>query len=72
MPDPARRAEIVEQQLWAHVRLEQVTRRGLGPEIVKMQALVQRCAAVLEEMDQIEKYRKDERRGPALTIDRSC
>ena len=70
VPDPAKRAEIVEQQLWAHVRLEQVTRRELGPEIVKMQALIGRCAAELEEMDQIEKYRKDEHHEPALTIDR--
>ena len=68
-PLPERREEIVEQRQWAFVRLEQVKKRALGPEIVKMQALVQRCAAELEEMNQIEAYRKDEHHGSDLTID---
>jgi len=69
IPDPARRDEIVEQQQWAYVRLEQVKKRGLGPETVKMQALAQRCTAELEEMRLIEEYRHDESYQPTLTLE---
>ena len=69
VPDPARREEIVEQRQWAMVRLEQVKRRRVGPEIVKMQALLQRCDAELEEMTLVEQYRKDELYDPAISIE---
>jgi hypothetical protein len=68
VPDPARREEIVEQRQWAMVRLEQVKRRRVGPEIVKMQALLQRCDAELEEMTLVEHYRKDELYDPTISI----
>ena len=69
VPDPARREEIVEQRQWAMVRLEQVKRRRVGPETVKMQALLQRCDAELEEMTLVEQYRKDELYDPAISIE---
>ena len=50
IPDPSRRDEIVEQKQWAMIRLDQVKRRGMGPETVKMHALIQRCNTELEEM----------------------
>jgi hypothetical protein len=53
---PERREEIVEQREWAFVRLEQVKKRALGPEVVKMQALINRCDTELEEMDLMEDY----------------
>lgn len=34
IPDPVRREEIMEQKQWAMIRLEQVKRRGMGPETV--------------------------------------
>ena len=34
VPEPDREDEIIEQEQWAFIRLEQVKRRGLGPEIV--------------------------------------
>ena len=37
IPDPDREDEIIEQENWAFVRLEQVKRREVGPEIVKME-----------------------------------
>lgn len=69
IPDPARRDEITEQRQWAMIRLEQVKRRGMGPEIIKMQALIQRCNAELEEMTLVEQYRKDENHEPTLHIE---
>ncbi len=69
VPDPARRDEIEEQEHWAMIRLEQVTRRGLGPEVVKMQALIQRCQTEKAEMSMIETCRKDEQYEPKLTIE---
>ncbi len=69
IPDPARREEIVEQKQWALIRYEQVKRRGMGPETLKMQALVQRCNTELEEMNLIEEYRADENYQPKLRIE---
>jgi integrase len=69
VPDPARRDEILEQKQWALIRLEQVKQRRMGPEVVKMQALIQRCNAELEEMTLIEHYRKDEHYEPTLNIE---
>lgn len=69
VPDPARREEIVEQKQWALIRLDQVKRRQLGPETVKMEALLQRCNAELAEMDVIEEYRRDEASNPKLTLE---
>jgi len=65
----SRREEVVEQRQWALVRLEQVKRRAMGPEMVKMQALIQRCNTELEEMSLIEQYRKDENYEPALHVE---
>jgi hypothetical protein len=70
VPDPDREDEIIEQESWAFVRLEQVKRRGLGPETVKMEALIQRCKTEREEMQVIRVYRKDESYEPSLIIKR--
>ncbi len=69
IPDPARREELLEQRQWAMIRLEQVKQRKMGPETVKMQALIQRCNTELEEMNLIEHYRKDESYEPALNLE---
>ena len=69
IPDPARREELLEQRQWAVIRLEQVKQRKMGPETVKMQALIQRCNTELEEMNLIEQYRKDESYEPALDLE---
>jgi hypothetical protein len=69
IPDPTRRDELLEQRQWALIRLEQVKQRRVGPETVKMQALIQRCDVELEEMTLIEHYRKDESYEPTLNID---
>src|SRR5260370_3128139 len=73
IPDPARREEGVEQRQWALIRLEQVKRQRMGPEMVKMQTLIQRCNTELEEMNLVEQYRKDESYEPALHVEsHSC
>lgn len=69
IPDPARREEMVEQKQWALIRYEQVKRRGMGPETIKMQALIQHCDIELEEMKLIEEYRADETYHPGLRIE---
>jgi hypothetical protein len=69
IPDPSRREEMVQQRQWAGIRYEQVKRQGLGPEAVKMQALIQRCDTELEEMNLMEEYRKDEAYHPELTLE---
>lgn len=70
IPDPDREEEIIEQEQWAFIRLEQVRRRNQGPEIAKMQALIQCCRVTRQEMQLIRAYRKDEIYEPALTIER--
>lgn len=69
VPDPDREDEIIEQEQWAFIRLEHVRRRELGPEIVKMQALLQRCRTEREEIKLMRTYRKDETYAPTLTIE---
>jgi len=69
IPDPARREEIMEQRQWAMIRLDQVKRRRMGPETVKMHALIGRCDAELEEMTLVEQYRKDESYEPPLDVE---
>jgi hypothetical protein len=69
VPDPARRDELLEQKQWAMIRLDQVKRRKIGPETVKMQVLIQRCNAELEEMTLMEQYRKDESYEPPLNVE---
>jgi len=69
IPDPQRREEMVQQRQWAGIRYEQVKCQGLGPETVKMQALIQRCDTELEEMNLMEEYRKDEAYHPELTLE---
>ncbi len=69
VPDPSRRDEIVEQREWALERLAEAERHGIGPEIVKMRALIQRCDVELEEMEMIEQSRKDEQFEPQLQIE---
>lgn len=67
VPDPNREEEIIEQEHWALIRLDQVKRRGLGPEIVK--ALIQRCKVTRKEMKLMRVYRKDETYEPTLSIE---
>ena len=69
VPDPARRQEIIEQKQLAFVRLEQVKKRGQGPETVKMQALIYRCETEEAEMTLMEDYRKDEQFEPELYVE---
>jgi hypothetical protein len=68
IPDPTKREEIQEHKQWALIRLEQVKQRKMGPETVKMQALIGHCNTELEEMNLIEQYRKDERDEPRLDL----
>jgi len=70
VPNPDREDEIIEQEQWAFIRLEQVKRRKLGPEIVKMEALIQRCKTEREEMRLMRAWREDEAYAATITIER--
>ena len=69
VPNPDREDEIIEQEQWAFIRLEQVKRRKLGPEIVKMEALIQRCKTEREEMRLMRAWREDEAYAATITIE---
>jgi hypothetical protein len=69
VPNPDREDEIIEQEQWAFIRLEQVKRRKLGPEIVKMEALIQRCKTEREEMRLMRAWREDEAYATTITIE---
>lgn len=69
VPDPDREEEVIEQEQWAFIRFEQVKRRGLGPETLKMEALMQRCKVEREEMRLIREYRKDEAYDPPICVE---
>jgi hypothetical protein len=69
IPDPDREDEIIEQEQWAFIRLEQVKHKGLGPETAKMEALIRHCKTEREEIRLIREFRKDEQYAPTLTIE---
>ena len=69
VPDPDREEEVIEQEQWAFIRLEQVKQRRMGPETVKMEALVKRCKVEREEMRLIREYRKDEAYDSPICIE---
>jgi hypothetical protein len=67
VPDPANRIDIVERRQAAEYWLRRADVLGLGPEVAKMQALIQQCDVVLYEMDMIEAYRRDEQNEPPFS-----
>lgn len=69
IPDPQYRADILERQQAAAYWLQRAQVLGLAPEVAKMRQLIQECAMVLAEMDQIEAYRADEATIPPLHIE---
>jgi hypothetical protein len=69
VPSPEREDEVIELEQWTLIRLEQVKRRNMGPEMVKMQALAQRCKIEREEMRLMREWRKDESYVPTITIE---
>lgn len=57
--DPVKRHQIEAKKKWAEMQIPYFTGEGLLPEAERMKKLVRACDLELEEMDLIEKYRRD-------------
>lgn len=60
VPDPAKRGQLEQHRTWAMQQVEFATQEGLYPEAERMKQLIRDCETELQEMDQIEAYRRDE------------
>jgi hypothetical protein len=68
VPDPAKRHQIERHKQWASLQVDYATKEGLHPEAERMKELIRDCDNELGEMDLIESYRRDERRGVNIQI----
>ncbi len=68
VPDPAKRLQLERHKMWALTQVAYATQEGLLPESERMKQLARDCETELQEIDQIEAYRKDEERGVQLRI----
>jgi hypothetical protein len=68
VPDPAKRLQLERHKIWAMTQVEYATQEGLLPESERMKQLARDCETELQEIDQIEAYRKDEERRVQLRI----
>jgi len=66
VPDPAKRHQVERHRAWAQTQVTLATDEGLYPEAERMKQLVRDCETELEEMDQIDAYRRDEADGAHL------
>ncbi len=60
VPDPAKRPQIERHRAWAQTQVGLATDEGLFPEAERMRQLIRDCDSELQEMDQIDAYRRDE------------
>lgn len=68
VPDPAKRLQLERHKVWAMTQVAYATQEGLLPESERMKQLARDCETELQEIDQIEAYRKDEERRVQLRI----
>jgi hypothetical protein len=68
VPDPAKRHQVERQRQWATAQVPLASAEGLYPEAERMKQLIRDCDTELEEMDQIEAYRRDEARDTPIYI----
>lgn len=69
VPDPTKRYQVLEKQSMAQRQLKRYMEEGQVAEAEQMKKLLRDCEAELTEMEQIEVYRKDERRGALIQIE---
>ncbi len=69
VPDPSKRAQVEHKQRWARENIIWATEEGLRPAAERMRQLDRDCELELQEMDQIEAYRRDETRRPTIWLD---
>ena len=66
VPDPAKRHQVERHRAWAQGQVTLATDDGLYPEAERMKQLIRDCDTELQEMDQIDAYRRDEARAAEL------
>jgi integrase len=69
VPDPVKRYQVLEKKSMAQRQLKIFMEEGQVAEAEQMKKLLRDCEAELAEMEQIETYRKDERRGALIQIE---
>jgi hypothetical protein len=70
VPDPAKRHQVERHRAWAMAQVALAVEEGLHPEAERMKQLVRDCDTELDEMDQIDTYRRDEARAAHIHVTR--
>jgi hypothetical protein len=60
VPDPTKRGQVLQKVDWAQRQIEYYRREGLTAEVHSLEQLLRAAAEELKEMDDIERYRRDE------------
>jgi integrase len=68
VPDPAKRHQVERHRQWATAQVPLATAEGLYPEAERMKQLIRDCDTELQEMDQIDAYRRDEARDASIHL----
>ena len=68
VPDPFKRGQVEKHKVWALKQIEYATGEGLLPEAERMKQVARDCEIELQEMEQIESYRKDELHAEQVRI----
>jgi hypothetical protein len=63
VPDPKKRLQLEKHKVWALKQVEYATEEGLLPEAERMRQVARDCETELQEIEQIDLYRKDENRA---------
>jgi len=69
VPDPAKRSQVESHKQWAQQQVTYALEEGLLPEAERMKQLVRECEQELRQMDQIERYRRDEKQIPIIKME---
>ncbi|MBI4544730.1 MAG: site-specific integrase [Gemmatimonadetes bacterium] len=68
VPDPAKRHQVERHRAWAQTQIALAVDDGLYPEAERMKQLIRDCDTELQEMDQIDAYRRDAARDAHIHI----
>jgi hypothetical protein len=68
VPDPAKRHQVERRRQWTTAQVPLATAEGLYPEAERMKQLIRDWDTELQEMDQIEAYRRDEARDATIHL----
>jgi len=68
VPDPTKRHQVERHRAWAQTQMTLATDDGLYPEAERMKQLVRDCDTELDEMAQIDAYRRDEAHAAHLRV----